>query len=324
MDEKIDKSLFNFSRSESQRYVSYLEAALAHARGTGKKPRWNKRYLVPLLLSHLRSSHGAGASDRASHGRRHRPARIAEWITRILRGQPLHHISSYSISSLRGSFLKSGSLHEAGRDTAKLPPPYGRDFCGGRCPAQPHQQFESKDPNSSEIAQDADSLASIPARPKTGKNRRETRSEQAWFNRKERTREKRAKHRREYRQLKARWKGLTWEDPRPDLHLGTPGSQANKETNHPASRDKMQIHTQSLPSGPRRARKHAEKTSVTAFLDTSHERALSLSLSSSSSSSSSSPRLLPRPCLRPPRPPIPLQTWPTLTKKTESKKTWPS
>ena len=202
----------------------------------GIKPRWNKRSLLPLFLSHLRLHEDAGSQPARSR-RRHRPARIAEWLTRVLRGLPLHHISSYSIQSLRGFFLKSGSLREAGREAAKFTPPFGRDFGGHRCPAQSHQkQEENKTIPYSNLAEDTASLNSAPKWPSKGKTRRGFRSEAASLNRRERRREKRARQRREYREIKSRWKGLIWEAPRPDLHLGTLGSQASLEASTPAIR----------------------------------------------------------------------------------------
>ena len=277
---------------------------MKEAQKQGQKARWKQKDLQTAILSYIRSGSHADGAKQQRHRRVHRPARIAEWISRLLGAKPFHHISSYSIQPLLGHFVRLGSLQEAGRETAKLPPPIGRDFCGSRCPAQTHRNNPNLDSNSSLLVERARSTSSTPTRPKTGKNRRGIRGEAAKLQRRESNRAKRAQRRREYRHIRSRWKGLDWEDPSPDLHLETLVSQDPIPTSQPANvKNDRKTHKQPPPLPPpntppplREASKETSSSSSSSSSlglspepeDSLPSRLLSSSASSSSSTSSSS------------------------------------
>ena len=239
----------------------------------GQRPR----DLLAIILTH-RKHLSMQRWGRHRHCRQWRPSRILAWLQQT-RVSGSHHIdSSYLEQPPQESknAQELGSLHEAGRATAQFTPPFWRDCSGNKNPAQFHHKSASQ--NSSLENR------SIPSLLKKSKNRRGYRSEAAHLSRLERERDKRAKRRREARNIKSRWRGLPREDLEIVLHFGTPGLRdGNMLQETPTVRDRDR--TERLPplqgSAP-------EQQTVSSYLSSSSHSTSDSSSSSSPSSSASS------------------------------------
>ena len=287
---------FKISDSESQRYAALLEEALRTSKESGHKISRRPRVLLKILLAHLEKRR-----ERHKNKRRLRPSRIAFWLHESHRERrSSHHLSpSFTLAPSRGAKNNLGNLHEVGRDTARLPPPgFRRDRCGFECPAQNHQQEITRNFSKDHASTPANSEPSEPTRDKVGKNRRGTRSLQARLARAESTRLKRAQKRREYRQIKNRWKGLPREDPGVVLILGTLGLATETTGRNPADLDQpppLPPPAESPPpssslSSPFGTSGPSSSSSLAPSSSPSASFSLSSSSSTSSSSSSSPPK----------------------------------
>ena len=252
----------------------------------GQRPR----DLLAIILTH-RKHLSMQRWGRHRHCRQWRPSRILAWLQQTRVSGSHHHINSSYLEQPPQESKNAqelGSLHEAGRATAQFTPPIWRDCSGNKNPAQSHHKSASQ--NSSLENR------SIPSLLKKSKNRRGYRSEAAHLSRLERERDKRAKRRREARNIKSRWKGLPREDLEIVLHLGTPGLRdGNMLQETPMERDRDRTERQPPlpppqhpPSSPNSQGSAPEQQTVSSYPSSSSHSTSDTSSSSSSPSSSAS------------------------------------